>query len=95
MDTVFSISGKEIDLAKSLPLTIGDMKKLKKEQGINLAKMSDGGIDIDDMSGLLYYICNKANKEVTVDDIDGIPSSWLARVMEIFQTLQQQVDPPF
>lgn len=94
MNTVFKISGKEVDLGKSLPLTIGDMRKLKKDYAVDLSKL-DGGVGVEDISSLLYYLCHKSNAEITLDDIDNIPSSWLQKIMEIFQALQQQVDPPF
>ena len=95
LNTVVRINGKEADLRKSLPLTIGDMKKLKKEHGVNLAKLGGDGVDIDDMSNLLYYIAHKANGDITIDDIDLVASSSLGKIMSVFQELQKEVDVPF
>lgn len=95
LNTVIKVNGKEANLRKSVPLTIGDMKKLKKEHGVNLAKLGNDGIDIDDMSSLLYYISHKANSDITVDDVDMLPSSSLGNIMTIFQELQKEIDPPF
>lgn len=94
--SVMSINGKEVDFKKAWPFTIGDMKKLKKEYGVNLSKIgADGGIDIEDMHSLILYSAKKSNPEITAEDVDEIPSTRLGKIMEVFQVAQKELDPPF
>jgi len=96
ISTSMSINGKEVDFRKAWPFTIGDMKKLKKDYGVNLSKIGqDGGIDIEDMHSLILYSTKKSNPEITGDDVDEVPSTQLGKIMEVFQVAQKELDPPF
>lgn len=87
-DTIVTINGKDADLSKSLPLTIGAMKKLKREFGIDMANMRDGNLDIEEMANVLFYVASKANPEISIEDIDDISTNALADIMSVFNRVQ-------
>ncbi len=88
MDAIVKINGKESDLSKALPLTIGNMKKLKREYSIDLVKQGSDGLNIEDIATLLFFICSKANPDITIEDVDELPTTQLASIMEVFNRLQ-------
>lgn len=92
-ETTIVVNGKNVDLSKSLPLTIGAMKRLKKAHGLDLANSQDN-LDIDKMSKLIFFICNNSEATITEEDIDEISSIQLPKIMDVFRKLQGTIDPP-
>jgi len=87
---VFNINGKDARITK--PLTIGDMKKLKRDKDIDVSSMAN--MDVLTMAGLVQYILQKANPEITEEDVDSIPTQVLGEIMGEFQIAQGVIDRP-
>ena len=62
---------KRIDLDKAFPMTIGDMRALKKLGVIDPKGDMDTG-DPDKLAAMILHLARKVDKEVTEDDIDRI-----------------------
>ena len=77
---MFKIGDKDVDLSKAMPLTIGDMKALKKA-GLDLARMRPGtDLDSDQVLAMIEHVVMKANPAVTVADLDATPITALATI---------------
>ena len=78
-----TVNGKKADLNKAFPITIGDYKKLK-ERGLSREILSSAEFDLDDLSTFCWYFLNKANNDITVEDVDelDIHSNVLKEVMQ-------------
>lgn len=74
----FTLNGKDVDIRKSVPLDIGDLKALKKA-GCDLIKLGDK-LELEHLAALALHICHKANPEVTEADVDTLPLPWLQRI---------------
>lgn len=88
---IVPINGKEADLRKALPLTLGDAEDLKRQGVKLLSAVSDAEIAYP----LARYIIKKANSEITDDEIGALPLNWITRIIEIFGELQGGQDIPF
>lgn len=64
-----TLNGKEIDLDKALPLQLRDLRRLKKE--FDLAP-GEGSGDIEKQAGFFLVILQKANKDITAEDVDDL-----------------------
>jgi len=88
----FALNGKTIDLAKAVPLTIGDIKTLQGK-GHDVLKMNQDNLDIDEIVAVLEYVLGKANEEVKQEDILSMPLQWMNRLSILI--FQHEVDTPF
>lgn len=88
---IVPVNGKEADLRKALPLTLGDAESLKK-QGVSLLISGDNP---EIAYPLARYILKKANADITDDEIGLLPLRWITRIIEIFGELQGGQDIPF
>lgn len=87
--------GKEADLEKVLPLTIGDWRQLK-QRGCDLIEMSSGGFDVEQVITMVTYVLQKANAEITEEDVLSLPGPWVTRLSEIVGEMSAgNADPPF
>ena len=91
---VFELNGKTVDLRKAIPMTVRDWKRLKKD-GVDLLAISTGEVDLDGLIKLVVYVCQKANPELTADDLDDMPGPWFTRVAQVVNELGGEVDVPF
>ena len=75
-----TLGEKEYDLEKSLPITLGDIKKLKAVHGVRLADLSS--MDADIVSKVLLLMCQKVNADITENMVDDIPLVLLGEIAE-------------
>jgi hypothetical protein len=80
------VNGKEADVSKAFPLTIGDLKKLKAA-GCDILRWRAGTEPpSEDVLTMVQYIIQKANPEITESDIDACPlkvwGDWSTEVMQ-------------
>lgn len=78
--TVMLINGKEVDLSKALPLLWGDIKKIKRDHGIDMIIEDGGSLDIDKIDKIVGFVLKKANPDITTDDIDTIELKVLGQI---------------
>ncbi len=91
VNTVFEVNGKQVDVKGSVPLKIGDWKKLKKDHGLTKEKLEKG--DLDDLSTLLLYTLQKADPSVTMADVDEL-SLTDKRLLQLVHMLSGKEVPP-
>lgn len=69
---------KEYDLAKSLPITLGDLRRFKKEYGMDLATLS--AMDLDNVAKVLHLLLRKIDPDISEETIDLFPLPQLGAV---------------
>ena len=75
-----TVDGKELDLSGALPLTLGDLKKLKRAYGFGDAQLASG--DILAAAAVLLILLQKLDSSITEEQLDRLP---LATVEGAFQ----------
>lgn len=90
---VVQLNGRDIELAKAVPLKLKDWRKLE-EKGITAANMGNG--KISDMVTLLFYVLNKADNSVTVDEVEDITLNdpLVLAVVEAINQSERKIDRP-
>ena len=68
---ILKAGDKRIDFEKAFPITIGDMRALKKLGVIDPKGDMDTG-DPDKLAAMLLYLARKVDKEVSEQDVDMI-----------------------
>jgi hypothetical protein len=67
------VNGKEVDLKRAIPLTIGDLKALQQD-GVDLLSVRAGDVlPNNQVLKLVEYVIRKADPAVTQEDIDATP----------------------
>lgn len=90
----FDLNGKSIDLKKAIPLTIGDIRALKKS-GLDILKIgTTDAMGVDQIVTLLLYVFKKSNPEVTVEDVDTLSLPAMNRISTVL-TKQSEDELPF
>lgn len=69
---------KEYDLEKSLPVTLGDIRRLKREHNVKISDLAS--MDADVVAKVLLMLCQKVDPEITEALIDGVPLSEIDQV---------------
>lgn len=69
---------KEYDLAQALPLTLGDLRKLKKEYNTTLSDLQT--MDVEVIIKVLLLIFRKLDPEVSEEALDAVPISLLGDI---------------
>lgn len=88
-----TLNGKELDLSNAVPLTIGDIRHLKK-LGYDVLKMDTANLEVDQIVGLLKYVCNKVDPSVTDEDIESMPLPWMNALSKVMYAMNED-DLPF
>jgi hypothetical protein len=89
----FKLNGKEVDLKNSVPLTIGDIRALKKS-GLDLLKVgTTETMDVEQICTLLLYVFKKANPEIDQADVDTLSLPAMNRISTVLTS--QDDDLPF
>ena len=73
-----TLGEKEYDLEKSLPVTLGDIRKLKNAHGIKLSDLAS--MDADVVAKVLLMLCQKVDAAITEEMIDGLPLTDIDKV---------------
>lgn len=88
---MFDINGKQVDLAKALPVTIGDLRELKKTGiEINNAEVMR---DPDNLAAFLLHMTRKVDESVTEEDINSISIDRLTEMVNVLVP-EDQIDRP-
>lgn len=69
---------KEYDLGLALPLTLGDLRRLKKEHNTTLSDLQT--MDVEVIIKVLLLIFRKLDPEVTEDLVDTVPVHQLSAI---------------
>jgi len=83
---MLKINGKEVHLKKALPLTIGDWEDLE-DIGVTPSTLGKGSYKLLRM--FLTHVCNKANNEITANDVRSLT---LEQMMELNRTIRELQD---
>lgn len=87
-----TVSGKEVDLAQALPMTVGDMRKLKKV-GVDYPGNFNTR-DPDHVVLFIHYFCNKTGQELTEDEVDTLTLKEAMAVLHFLLSIPSPVDRP-
>lgn len=79
-----SLGEKEYDLAAALPLTIGDLRKMKKEQNVDLKDL--GSMEVDTVAKVLLHIFRKVDATVTMEQVDQLSVSNLQDIAKLLNS---------
>jgi hypothetical protein len=87
-----TVDGKEVDLEKALPITIGDLRKLKK-LGVSYPNTFDAR-DPDQAAAFILYFCQKVVPEITSEEVDLMDISDSLDVMNFIVRTKEGIDRP-
>ena len=83
-----TLGEKEYDLEKSLPITLGDIRRLKSVHGIRLEDLAS--MDADIVAKVLLMLCQKVDPAITEEMVDGVP---LERIGDVANFLSRATVP--
>ena len=86
-DGVLILGSAEVDLAKALPLTLGDMRRL---EALGLVTQK-GDLQVTGMDGIakiLHLLVQKVNKDIPLETLDSLAVS---KVTRAFLFIQRQI----
>ena len=86
-DGILILGGVEVDLAKALPLTLGDMRQLEK-LGLVTAKGDLQVAGMDGIAKILHLLVQKVNKDILLESLDTLAVS---KVTRAFLFIQKQI----
>lgn len=84
-----TLNGKEVDLAKSWPLTIGDMKAFKK-LGLVTKKGDIDTEDIEDFEKMIGHLCRKVNPEINGADVEQITVPEMGKISDWIEAVTKE-----
>ena len=86
---ILKAGDKRIDFEKAFPITIGDMRALKKHGVIDPKGDMDTG-DPDKLAAMLLYLARKVNSEVTEADVDAIEVGEVKKLGEFIEAKMEE-----
>ncbi len=94
------INGKEVDFRKSMPMTLGDLRKLAaKNVDVNAlsAQLEDPDTPLPNVQMLcdmLLHFAQKSNPAITMEDLDEVPITEMQGMAEqIFSANDAEGNP--
>lgn len=88
-----TLNGKTVDVSKALPLQLGDLRRLKRDFDIDLSVGVSG--DPDKKHGFYSVILQKANKDITAEDVDTLTLPQMTELANEVNRASETVDAPF
>lgn len=88
-----SLNGKDVDTDVALPLQLRDLRKLKKEYGIEFGTTNTLE-DIEKQAGFLLVILKKANPDLTEADVDDLTLVQMHALIKAVVETSQAPDVP-
>lgn len=89
---IIVINNKSVDIDLALPLTMGDFRNLQRN-GVDVTNIKPS--DFDTQCKYVFFILTKANKEITMEDIDTIePMAFASLVTRINKNINKEVPRP-
>lgn len=83
---------KEYDLAPALPLTLGDLRRLKKDHGVQLQDLSS--MDANTLVKILLLLAQKVDPEVVEAQVDAVPVTELIEISKFLASAATVPDRP-
>lgn len=91
-----TVNGKDVNIVSALPLTIGDWRKLAAR---GLTDEALAAPTSETTFTLVFYVLNKANKDIVEDDVNSLPVKVFAAVAQQINKLakeaEEKIDIPF
>jgi hypothetical protein len=81
---------KEYDLQQSLPITLGDIKRLKTDFGMGLRELSD--FDVEKITNVLLVLLQKQDAQVVMEQVNAIPFRRLMEITNFLRVAQELED---
>ena len=75
------IAGKSYDAAKVLPLTIGQIRQVYTQHGVDLTE-KDGVVGLDKLRAMALLVLTKLSAAATVADVEAIPMRRLHQIVQ-------------
>ncbi len=93
---LLTVNGKQVDLSRILPLTVGDWRRIKGAVGIDLLKLrgAEVQIELDQIVNLAVLVLKKGNPAIVLEDVDTLTPAQLAQLNKRIFTDGGQVDRP-
>ena len=90
MTTIVKIGNKQVDFAKALPLTLGDVKALIRAGALGADGKPPSDGSVESAIQFISVLARKAEQSLTEADIDATPYLELTGVSKILETLLSQ-----
>lgn len=87
---IYEINGKKVDLTKALPLKLGDYEDL---EGKGVAQKDLHSLSFRNMRVLVQHILQKANPEVTTEDVRGMTLEQMVEMQKRINALNESEKP--
>ncbi len=84
-----TLNGKEVDLARSWPLTIRDMKAFKQMGLISKKGDIDTG-DIENFEKMIGYLCKKVNPKIDGKDVEQITIIEMGKINDWIEAVTKE-----
>ena len=91
-DGILKVGVAEVDLAGAFPLTLGDMRKLEK-LGLVTPTGDLKAAGMEGIAKILHYLVSKVNKDIKIDDLDGVSLSKVTRAFLFARKKIQEGEP--
>ncbi len=88
-----TLAGKDVEIEKALPLQLKDLRRLKREFGVELGVTGIGG-DVENQFGFLTVLLQKANPEITAEDVDSLTLQQMNDLSRAANEASLIIDPP-
>lgn len=75
---IIKLGEKEVDLDKAFPITLGDLKRMERENLMTAEALKSPSA----ISKVLLMLVQKTDKEITEEQLDSIPARDLAGLGE-------------
>ena len=92
VDGTLKIGAADVDLTNAFPLTLGDMRKLEK-LGLVTPTGDLKAAGMEGIAKILHYLVSKVNKEIKLDDLDGVSLSKVTRAFLFARKKIQEGEP--
>lgn len=83
---------KAVDIDKALPLTVGDMRRLKREFNVSQKELTLG--EAETVFAVLMVLGQKADASITEADVDGIAFSAVPDIILRLGERARDIDRP-
>ena len=89
---IVKLGGKDVDLARAMPPTIGDLKKLKRDFGFTEELLAKG--DMTAAAAFLLVLLQKLDGTLTEAQLDALPLREAESAFRFIARESQVIDRP-
>lgn len=83
-------TGKTIDLARALPMELGDWRALKKDHAITVDMLADLFSDPDKAATFLLFVLRKADSGATEADVNSLSTKQISKIIEAINASEKE-----